>query len=266
MTGLYQATLDCLMASDTDAKLAAVYQLWADCQAARLPDDADLVPVQAIADAGRPAKPPLVPVNSLKQRSMGQVAGRAAMLHAIAHIEFSAINLALDAAYRFRGLPADYYLDWLGVAQEECQHFELVRQRLRQLGFDYGDFPAHGALWELACRSADDVLDRMALVPRLQEARGLDVTPPIMDKFRSVGDRDSLAALEVILRDEVGHVALGDKWFRHLCQERGLEPEATFRQRLASHGLPLPQTPMNVAARLQAGFSQEELAGFGQKR
>lgn len=250
------------MATEVEAKLALTSQLKADFDAGLVADDHAACPVLAITDAGRPAKPEQVPSHHLKPRGIGHVEGRAAMLHAIAHIEFSAINLALDAAYRFRGLPSDYYRDWLQVAEEECQHFALLQQQLRQLGYDYGDFPAHGALWELACLSDHDVLARMALLPRMQEARGLDLTPPIMEKFRSINDQGALAVLEVILRDEIGHVAIGDKWFRSLCAERGLPVEATFKTLLADHGQPLPQTPMNTAARLKAGFSPEELASF----
>ena len=184
------------------------------------------------------------------------------MLHAIAHIEFTAINLALDAAWRFRGLPGDYTGGWLQVAWEEVQHFALVREQLRHKGYDYGDFPAHAGLWDLARKSEHDLLTRMALLPRLMEARGLDVTPAIMAKFRAIDDAGAVAVLERILQDEVGHVALGDRWFRRICAERGLEAEATFRKLLAEHDLPLPRGPFNRDARLRAGFSLEEITSF----
>lgn len=262
MTGFFQRTFDCLMAHAVEAKLSAVDALWQDYITGRLIDDSSMCPAISITDPGRPEKPPLVPPQELNQRKLGRAEGRAAMLHAIAHIEFTAINLALDAAYRFRGLAEDYYRGWLEVAWEEVQHFALVRQQLRHHGYDYGDFPAHAGLWELARKSEHDLLTRMALLPRLMEARGLDVTPGIMDKFRGIGDAGAVAVLERILKDEVGHVALGDRWFRRLCAERGLPAEATFRQLLAEHDLPLPRGPFNRDARLRAGFTPEEIASF----
>ncbi len=263
MAGFFQRTFDCLMCEAVDAKLSAVDTLWKDYIAGRLDNDAAACPVVSVTDPGRPEKPALVPPQELNQRKLGRAEGRAAMLHAIAHIEFTAINLALDAAWRFRGLPDDYYRGWLEVDWEEVQHFALVRQQLRHQGYDYGDFPAHAGLWDLARKSEHDLLTRMALLPRLMEARGLDVTPAIMNKFRGIGDDGAVAVLERILKDEVGHVALGDRWFRRLCAERGLPAEATFRQLLADHALPLPRGPFNQEARLLAGFTAEEIISFG---
>jgi uncharacterized ferritin-like protein (DUF455 family) len=259
---LFARTEAVLLESELPAKLAETTALAADWTAGRLRRDDDLCPVLPVADPGRPARPELVSPQVVPQRPMTSLEGRAAMLHAIAHIEFCAINLALDAAYRFRHLPDDYYADWLGVAAEEAEHFSLIRQRLQALGYDYGDFLAHGGLWDLAQRSADDALARMALVPRMMEARGLDATPPLLAKFAQVGDAASVAVLEVILRDEVGHVALGDRWFRYLCAERGLAPEETYRQLLRDYRAPKVRPPFNVAARMQAGFSAAELAAL----
>ncbi|MEY2633985.1 MAG: hypothetical protein RIR00_2639 [Pseudomonadota bacterium] len=244
------------------AKCTATLALWADWQAGRL-DPAELaLPRQVPLEPGKPSRPELVPPQHLSVRGVGSPLGRAAMLHAIAHIEFNAINLALDAVYRFAGLPEAYYAGWLEVAKEEAEHFALVRNHLLGLGYDYGDFPAHGGLWDMAVRTAADPLWRMALVPRLFEARGLDATPPIINKFRSVGDTAAVAILEVILREEVGHVALGDRWFRHLCAERGLPPEATYQQLLEEFQAPRPRRPFNVEARRAAGFSEAELAAM----
>ena len=262
MSGFFKRTFDCLMLDEVDAKLGAVEALWQDHLAGTLADDSALVPVRPVTDPGRPAKPDLVPPQDVPRRRLGSTEGRASMLHAIAHIEFTAINLALDAAWRFRGLPGDYYRDWLQVAREEVQHFILLREQLRQQGYDYGAFPAHGGLWDMARISEHDLLARMALLPRLMEAHGLDVTPGIMAKFRALSDAGAVVVLERILADEVGHVALGDRWFRRLCAERGLPAEATFRRLLADHGLPLPRGPLNREARLRAGFTEEELAGF----
>lgn len=202
------------------------------------------------------AQPTAVPRRSTGER------GRAHLLHAIAHIEFSAIQLALDHALRFPGLPSAYYGDWLNVAAEEASHFDLVRQRLRSLGCDYGDFPVHDSLWRMAERSAHDVLVRMALVPRLMEARGLDATPEIRQRLASAGDRDSALVLDRILADEIGHVGLGDKWFRHFCGLRQLPPDATYRKLIREYNAPWPRMPMNTAARRAAGFSDEELAAL----
>ena len=196
----------------------------------------------------------------LTRRSPGTVQGRAALLHAIAHIEFTAINLALDHLCRFSGLPEAYYAEWLGVAVEEVRHFRLLRAHLRSYGGEYGDFPAHDGLWQMAEKTAGDALARMALVPRNFEARGLDATPAIRQKFAAAGDDAAARILDIVLADEVGHVAIGDRWFRYLCTLRGLPAEDTFRALLAEYGVPRPQGPLNLAARRAAGFSEAELA------
>ena len=201
----------------------------------------------------------VVAPKAVPQRKLSAPGGRAALLHAIAHIEYCAIDLALDHALRFARQPPDYYADWLGVAIEETQHFRLLRTHLLSLGHDYGDFPVHDSLWRMAERTAHDVLDRMAMVPRLFEARGLDATPPIQEKLAAAGDYEAVRILDVILRDEVGHVGLGDKWFRRMCEARGLVPEPTYRQLMAQYSAPWPQMPINRSARLSAGFSVDEL-------
>ncbi len=181
--------------------------------------------------------------------------GRAALLHSIAHIEFNAIGLALDAIWRFAGLPPAYYLDWLQVAHEETHHFRLLTGHLATLGHAYGDFDAHDGLWDMAARTAGDVLDRMALVPRRLEARGLDVSPGIKSKLIAAGDPTAAAILDVILRDEIGHVAVGNRWFNWLCSVRGLDPVATDAHIALRHRVPRPRGPFNLAARRAAGFS-----------
>lgn len=251
-----------LMLDDVDAKCAAVQQLRQDWEAGRCVVIEGADDTEAVWQAGRPELPLLVEPQAVPFRGPGTPEGHAALLHAIAHIEFNAINLALDCVMRFKSLPAGFHAGWIQVADEEALHFGLVRQRLRGLGYDYGDFPAHNGLWEMACRTADDVVARMALVPRVLEARGLDATPPIMEKLRRVGDAESVAVLEIILRDEVGHVALGDQWFRTLCAGRGLEPELHYRKLIERFNAPWPQPPLNLDARLRAGFSQNELDVF----
>jgi len=211
---------------------------------------------------GRPAKPELVAPKEVPFRKPSTPEGRARLLHAIVHIEFSAINLALDHAARFHGMPEAYYTDWIGVAVEEAYHFRILRERLLALGHDYGDFPAHAGLWDMAEKTAYDVLARMALVPRLLEARGLDATPPIQKRLIENGDTESAQILDIILHDEIGHVGLGDQWFRRLCAEKNLEPESTYRQLLIDYRAPRPSAPLNESARLAAGFTAGELAGL----
>ena len=217
----------------------------------------DLVP-------GRPEHPLLVPPHKVARRRTGSAAGRAALLHAIAHIEFNAINLALDALVRFPGLPADYYRDWARVAAEEAQHFQLLTRHLAGLGYAYGDFPAHDGLWDAARKTAADPLARMGLVPRVLEARGLDVTPGMQARLREAGDAAAAEILEVILRDEVGHVAVGNRWYHWLCAQRGLEPVTTFQRLCAAYGQSPPRPPFNLPARIAGGFSPEEVASFGE--
>lgn len=216
-------------------------------------------PVIAIGVAGRPQKPVLVEPSKLRHRRLGSQQGRAALVHAIAHIEFNAINLALDAAYRFRDMPRQYYLDWISVAVDEARHFELLSARLKSLGFNYGDFPAHNGLWEMAQRTADDCLKRMALVPRVLEARGLDVTPGMIERLKSVGDNETVGILRIILEEEVRHVEIGSSWFRICCDQQGLDPESTFLGLLKEYFGDTLRGPFNIPARMQAGFTQREM-------
>lgn len=199
-----------------------------------------------------------MPPRDVPHRGLGAAQGRAALIHAVAHIEFNAINLALDAVLRFPGLPPDYYADWIGVAQDEARHFALLTTRLQGLGHVYGDFPAHNGLWESAEKTAHDVLVRMALVPRVLEARGLDVTPGMIHRLEEVGDRATADILRVILTEEVNHVRIGTRWFRYLCAERGLDATHTFRGLITGHRNHL-RGPLNWPAREAAGFFAEEL-------
>lgn len=211
---------------------------------------------------GRPERPTLVEPRLLRHRGMQTQAGRAVLLHALAHIEFNAINLALDAVWRFAGLPPAYYADWLRVAAEEAHHFEMLQSRLHEFGHAYGDFPAHDGLWDMCARTREDVLARMALVPRTLEARGLDASPPIRARLVQAGDAQSAAILDVILRDEIGHVRIGNRWFRHVCEARGLEPHETYTRLAAQYGAPRLRGPFNFDARRDAGFDDAELAAL----
>lgn len=208
---------------------------------------------------GRPSKPELVSPLAVKKRPMNTVEGRAALIHALAHIEFNAINLALDAVWRFADMPTQYYVDWLKVAAEEAYHFSLVNTHLKTFGYEYGSFSAHNSLWEMVERTQEDVLARMALVPRTMEARGLDASPPLRNKLAQAGDMAAAEIIDIILRDEIGHVAVGNTWYNWLCEQRQLQPIATFESLCQQYNAPKLRPPFNMDARRQAGFSEEEL-------
>ena len=212
---------------------------------------------------GRPARPVLVAHTELRQRSVKSPEGLAALMHALAHIEFNAINLAADIAWRFPGMPDAFYLDWMKVAREEAYHFGLLSERLAELGVAYGDLPAHDALWTMAEKTRHDLLARLALVPRTLEARGLDASPAIRSKLVSVGDRRGAEILDIILRDEIGHVAIGNHWYGVLCAQRALDPIATYAALAEAHGAPRLRGPFNLEARRAAGFSEDELLSLG---
>ncbi|MBS1201530.1 MAG: hypothetical protein H6R22_39 [Chromatiaceae bacterium] len=255
---LFDAAAVCLSEGDPARKLALTAQAASAWGNGLLRVDVAAA-APAIDAPGRPARLELVAPRDLARRKLSSVRGRAALIHAVAHIEFNAINLAWDAVQRFRGLPREFYADWVRVAAEEAQHFGLMRERLSDLGHDYGDFPAHDGLWEMARRTAQDPLARMALVPRVLEARGLDVTPGMIERLLAVGDQETAARLRIILREEVGHVAAGSRWFRQLCDGRGLEPRTTFFDLLDLYLNGEIRGPLNLADRRRAGFDADEL-------
>lgn len=248
----------CLNSADPAEKCALTDQMIARLARGELNFDAHEAPTP-IGQPGRPIRPHLVEPRQLPQRRLGTEEGRATLLHALAHIEFNAINLAWDAIYRFRGLPADFYRDWARVAHEEAIHFRLLCKCLQSLGYAYGDFDAHNGLWEMACKTAHDPLVRMALVPRVLEARGLDVTPGILKRLRQAGDNTAVDALTVILRDEIGHVEIGSRWYRYLCEQRGVDAETKFAELLKDYMPGQIKKPFHYAARRQAGFSDREM-------
>jgi len=209
---------------------------------------------------GRPIRPELVPPRQVGKRSMATLEGRAMLIHSLAHIEFNAVNLALDALWRFPGMPDAYYTDWLRVAKEEATHFTMLAEHLATLGHRYGDFPAHDSLWEMVARTRDDIVARMALVPRTLEARGLDAIPPLRAKIAQAGDLAAAAILDIILRDEIGHVEIGNRWYLYLCRERNLEPHATYDVLAARYRAPVLKGPFNFDARRLAGFTDAELS------
>ena len=249
----------CLTCDDVESKLvqvAAFQNAWLKGEINFNPATSAVIPTPI---PGRPRKPEMVSALAVDKRKLSTPEGRAALMHSLAHIEFNAVNLALDAAYRFRDLPREYYNDWLKVAAEEASHFILLRDHLRTLGHDYGDFSAHNGLWEMAVVTAHDPLVRMALVPRVLEARGLDVLPGIMHKLASSGAHDAVQIMERILHDEVGHVAIGNRWYGYLCNQRGLEPLATFRTLLREYNAPRLRGSLHTKARLAAGFTEAEM-------
>ncbi len=257
----YSACLDCLMTDDPLAKAHKVALLHDGfAQYERSSTAAEAVRIET---PGIPDRPRLVEPQQVTRRGFGSTAGRVALLHALAHIEFNAINLALDAAYRFRDLPdevaSDFARDWVRVAADEARHYKMVAQRLESLGSFYGEHDAHAGLWNMALKTDHDVMVRMALVPRVLEARGLDVAPPMIEKFRKHKDPESAAILEVIFNDEIEHVRIGNHWFRYTCEQRNLAPSDVFADLLRQHSKGFLRGPYNEVARVQAGFSVDEL-------
>jgi uncharacterized ferritin-like protein (DUF455 family) len=255
---LFEAALRCIQIADPVTKAAETQELYRRWCAADLDkhslDDPIRIPVP-----GRPDKPDLVNPHKVPKRGFNSKQGLIKLAHAIAHIEFNAINLALDAAYRFREMPDDFYSDWLKVAAEEAKHFIMLANYLQANQAEYGDYAAHNGLWEMALKTDHDVMVRMALVPRVLEARGLDVTPTMITKLKSVSENDLVEVLEVIHREEIGHVHTGTRWFNHVCMQRGLAPAVVFHELLNEYMQGSIQGPFDMTSRLQAGFTEEEM-------
>lgn len=255
---LQVAAHQCLMLTDVQSKLDLSFeirQLWSNKQ---LILDKSFQADEECA-AGIPKKPELVPFNQLPKRTVKNEVGHAALIHSFAHIEYNAINIAWDAVYRFNGMPEGYYEDWSRIAAEEAYHFQLLRDYLLTLGYDYGSFAAHGGLWEMVEQTRNDVMIRMALIPRVLEARGLDVTPDIIHRFRHHDFDEAANILEIIYRDEIGHVGIGSKWFKMICAQRGLDSQNTFAELINQYATDKIRQPFNFDARQQAGFSQNEM-------
>ncbi|MDD5460739.1 MAG: ferritin-like domain-containing protein [Methylococcales bacterium] len=259
MKNLFEFAEACLHSANIDEKLALTHQAWQALESGEL----SLIsnhPVLPIARVIFPDKPILLAPRNMPKRKLGAPEGVSAFFHAIAHVEFVAIYLAWDIAYRFRGMPAQFYQDWLQIADEEAQHFELIGTHLQAMQMNYGNLPAHSGLWDHAKDTADDLLARLAMVPRCMEARGLDVTPAIISKFKQLGDDASVALLNRILTDEVGHVERGSYWFKFVCEQQGFEAETKYRQLIGQYYQGgKPKGPFNREMRLIAGFSKAEL-------
>lgn len=246
----------CLIATNPSQKVKLTNQLFSDLDQQIINDD---LHVNDECIAGIPEKPELVPAYQLPKRRISSEQGHAALIHSFAHIEFNAINIAWDAVYRFSGMPEQFYKDWVLIAREEAYHFELINEYLKELGYEYGSFQAHDDLWDMVQKTRHDVLVRMALVPRVLEARGLDVTPAIISKFRHHGYHRAVEILEIIYKDEIGHVKIGSHWFKQLCELRLLDPVKTFTNLIQEYAIDKIRKPFNAYARQQAGFSEYEL-------
>jgi len=255
--------LQCLIEPEPAAKVAAVAAMAEASAAGRCSLDVQAALLPAGDIPGRPQRPELVAPRLVGRRSMATLEGRAMLVHALAHIEFNAVNLALDAMWRFPAMPDQYYLDWLRVAREEAYHFSLLAAHLQTLGSAYGEYSAHGSLWEMVEKTTGDVMARMALVPRTLEARGLDAIPPLRAKLAQAGDEDAAQILDIILRDEVGHVEIGNRWYAHMCRLRGLDPIATYDELVLRYKATV-RGPFNMEARRRAGFTEAELAALSQ--
>jgi len=256
---LFKRVKECLDACDPIEKVLLTQKLYQDWCTDSLDINRAYVP-QQIAEVGRPALPKLVAPRDVPKRNINTDSGRIILCHALAHIEFNAINLALDAVYRFTDMPESYYGDWLKVASEEAYHYTLLASYLHKRDTLYGDFNAHNGLWEMAQETAHDVMIRMALVPRVLEARGLDVTPGILKKLAQSKDEEFISHLKIIQKDEIGHVAIGSYWFKYLCEKRGLNYRDTFKQLIQDYMKGSLRGPFDEVARLQAGFSKAEIA------
>ena len=258
VSSLFYQAENCLKVCVPADKVALSYQTEAAWRNRQLTLD-KVSPILRFEDPGRPERPELVAPRELNRRKITSKEGHAALIHSICHIEFNAINLAWDAVYRFQDMPTEYYDDWARVAKEEAYHFELLSHHLGTLGYHYGDFTAHNGLWESALDTAFDPMVRMALVPRVLEARGLDVTPGIVKKLEGIGDTQAVDILAIVHRDEIGHVEVGTRWFRYLAEQRGLNSEETFKELLNKYMKGTLRGPFDLDVRKQAGFTEEEL-------
>lgn len=258
MDNLFSLALSCLTESDLDKKIQLSFQNGNKILQEKLQIKSD-AHFNDNYNVGRPNKPELIEPKNLPRRNINTLAGKAAMIHSFAHIEFNAINLAWDLMYRFRNMPKEFYYDWANVALEETKHFTLLRNRLNSIDYDYGDFSAHNGLWRIAEETSHDILLRLAVVPRIMEARGLDVTPDLINRFKEIKDKETVSILQIILEEEIGHVSIGTKWYHFICDKNRVDPEDTF-EKIVDKYLPSSKVKhINFEARLKAGFSNSEL-------
>ena len=258
MKSLYEQAKKCFLSPDPEEKLQISLQTASDWEAGLLDYKEGETPGQFDLP-GRLDKPPFVVVHKVKKRGFKSIQQRAALIHALTHIELTAVNLAWDSIYRYRGLPREYYDDWVQTGKEESQHFYLLKKSLNDMGYDYGDFPVHDELWQMAVTTADDLMARMAIVHRVLEARALDVVPFAVDKFRSIGDKETADSLIIIANDEIGHVNAGSRWFRYRCEQEKVNSDEMFFKLINKYLKSTPKGPFNREARMKAGFSLHEM-------
>ena len=251
--------LKALAANDLNDKLSQVQAIYESFKSKQIKIDSKADIQHTYHLPGAPSKPDIVPPRLVEKRSASTQHGKLTFIHALAHIEFSAINLALDIIWRFKNLPDQFYRDWLQIAYEEQNHFNLLNDYLKKFGLAYGSFNAHNSLWEMAERTSHDLIHRLALIPRTMEARGLDVTPAIIEKFKQQRDDDIAAILKIIYEEEIHHVSIGNIWYRWACDTQKLDPHETYKNLLMSYNIELNYQKLNKEARFKAGFLKEEL-------
>ncbi|MFK5894203.1 MAG: ferritin-like domain-containing protein [Pseudomonadota bacterium] len=259
MKNLFQEAEHCLTIADPEAKIAYGMEVVSAWHAVQLEWNSFESPI-IINSPGRLDKPIIVAPKKLKKRGFGSEKQIASLLHALAHIEITAVNLAWDSICRYPGMPKEYYNDWIDTAKDEGEHFLALRQQIQLLGFDYGDFPVHGELWNMAVLTGGNLMHRMAIVHRVLEARALDVVPFSVKKFQSINANDTAKVLINIANDEVNHVAAGTRWYHYCCEKEKLDPEVTFFQLIKQYLHSYPRGPFNEPARKLAGFSNDELS------
>lgn len=258
MESLFQQAKDCFLTADPEEKVEKTFDLTSAWQSGNLSWDQD-EPIEIFDEPGRLSKPEIVMPKDLGKRKAGSAKGRATLIHALAHIELTAVNLAWDAIFRYRDMPKEFYNDWAQCAKEEATHFSMLKSRLQEMGYDYGSFPAHNELWKMAIETKNDLVDRMAVVHRVFEARALDVVPGTIKRFDNIGDQFMVKTLNIICDEEIGHVSSAAHWFRYSCKKEKKDPDLEFSRLLKQYMRSPPKGPFDHVVRLQAGFSQNEL-------
>jgi len=251
--------LKALAANDLNQKLNQVQAIYESFKSHQIKIDSKSDIKHTYHLPGAPSKPDIVAPRLVEKRSASTQQGKLIFIHALAHIEFSAINLALDIIWRFKNLPEQFYSDWLQIAYEEKTHFNLLNSYLKKFDLAYGSFNAHNSLWEMAERTSHDLIHRLALIPRTMEARGLDVTPSIIEKFKQQRDDDIAEILQIIYEEEIRHVSVGNIWYRWACDTQKLDPHETYKNLLVTYDIELNYQKLNKEARYKAGFLKEEL-------
>lgn len=255
---IFELAYECLLQKDPGKKISLVNALYQRLNNDEL-DLSSKTPVLQITIPGRPDKPELVNPSDVPRRGFNSKIARVRLVHAIAHIEFNAINLALDVVYRFQDMPRQFYIDWMQVAAEEAKHFSLLERYLKNSESYYGAYAAHNGLWEMALKTHHDVMIRLALVPRVLEARGLDVTPGMINRLKKADDIDLVSILEIIHKEEIGHVRIGSIWFSYVCKQRDLDSESTFSDILDEYMTNASFGPFDFPSREKAGFTKQEM-------